>query len=87
MLTWDWLRKQLWARFKGFTIAPGFYQGVYEDPDEGLPVTDESRKYEVALHPRRLDELRDLLREACGVFQQKCIYLSVRGSVEFVRAT
>jgi hypothetical protein len=29
-------------------------------------------------------KLRSLLRKACGVFQQKCIYLSVAGYVEFV---
>jgi hypothetical protein len=45
---------------------------------------DSSRKFIVALPRRRLRELRALLVEACGVFQQKCIYLSVGGTVEFV---
>jgi hypothetical protein len=47
-------------------------------------VIDESRRYVVALPQDQVDELRALLREACTVFQQKCIYLSVAGYVEFV---
>jgi hypothetical protein len=38
----------------------------------------------LALARSRLAELRQLLAQACGRFQQKCIYLSVAGRVEFV---
>jgi hypothetical protein len=47
-------------------------------------VQDDSRRYVVALQREAVGELRLLLREACSVFQQKCIYLSVAGYVEFV---
>jgi len=82
--TWTWLDDELFARFDGGTLAPGLYTGFYRDPDTGGRVDDSSRKFIVALKRRQLRELRDLLRIACGVFQQKCIYLSVSGSVEFV---
>jgi hypothetical protein len=38
----------------------------------------------VAVPRARVEELRELLRQACGKFQQKGIYLSVAGRVEFV---
>ena len=41
----------------------------------------------IAVTRRQIPELRRLLREACQVFQQKCIYLSVAGTVEFVATT
>ena len=34
--------------------------------------------------PRQVAKLRPLLREACVVLAQQCIYLSVAGYVEFV---
>jgi hypothetical protein len=81
---WLWLDNELFARFEGGTQAPGIYAGFYRDPDTGERVDDSSRKFIVALPRRRLRELRALLVDACGVFQQKCIYLSVSGMVEFV---
>ncbi len=54
-------------------------------PDTGKRVTDRSRNYRVALTREDLGDLRALLREACAVFAQKCIYLSVAGHVEFVK--
>jgi hypothetical protein len=47
-------------------------------------VTDLSHKYTVALPREEVGRLGALLREACVVFAQKCIYLSVAGYVEFV---
>ena len=82
---WKWLQERLYVEFRGYTIAPGLYKGVYEDPDDGSPVMDESFRYEVALPQGRLDDLRAVLQGACVVFQQKCIYVSVAGRVEFVR--
>jgi hypothetical protein len=81
-----WLRNELFERFRGGTRAPGRYDGFYEDPDTGEPVTDSSHKYIVAIRASRVGELRDLLSAACLLFQQKCIYLSVAGKVEFVVA-
>jgi hypothetical protein len=81
---WNWLEDQLFEQFEGQTLAPGFYAGVYKDPDTGQPVPDRSRRYIVAVPEDRLDKLRELLREACDRFVQKCIYLSVAGRVEFI---
>lgn len=83
---WPWLSRQLFERFEGCTTAPEHYEGVYRDPDTGERVTDESRRYLVAIPESKVDDLRSLLSECCTVFQQKCIYLSVAGYVEFVEA-
>jgi hypothetical protein len=80
---WTWLEKELVA-LGGVTQATGLYAGWYVDPDTRKPVKDLSRKFFVALPREEITRLRSLLREACGVFQQKCIYLSVAGHVEFV---
>jgi hypothetical protein len=80
---WAWLEAGLSA-FGGGTRAPQLYQGWYLDRQTGARVDDRSRKYFVALPRGRLEELRALLRQACEVFAQKCIYLSVAGRVEFV---
>lgn len=82
--TWEWLEYELFDRFEGQTIAPGWYEGVYRDRQTGEKVSDRSRKYSVALLAERLDELRDVLSAACVLFRQKCIYLSIAGHVEFV---
>jgi hypothetical protein len=81
---WIWLDNEQFARFEGGTLAPGIYAGFYRDPDTGKRVDDSSRKFIVALPQHRVRELRVLLQDACSVFQQKCIYLSVGGKVEFV---
>lgn len=84
---WEWLDDELFDHFSGGTIAPGLYEGFYRDPDTQERVTDKSFKYEVALPESHLDELRALMATACVKFQQKCIYLSVAGQVEFIEAT
>jgi hypothetical protein len=81
---WHWLDEQLWTHFGGATVAPGLYSGFYRDPDTGERIHDKSRKYIVALPGSALDDLRILLKEACWIFQQKCIYLSIAGHVEFI---
>lgn len=81
---WDWLSDELWVRFGGATESPGMYVGFYADPDTGEKVTDESRRFTVAVSQSRLRDVRDLMREACSIFCQKCIYLSVAGKVEFI---
>jgi hypothetical protein len=70
--------------FGGATRDTGLYEGWYVDPDTREPVKDSSRRYMVALPRKQLESLRALLRQACEVFQQKCIYLSIAGQVEFV---
>jgi hypothetical protein len=59
-------------------------EGWYLDPDTGRRVEDSSRKFYVAVPRTQLFLLRSVLRDACGVFRQKCIYLSIAGHVEFV---
>ena len=81
---WEWLRDELFVRFDGVSQAPGLYSGAYRDPDTGQRVNDESRRFIVALPEERVEELKVMLRIACEVFQQKCIYLSIAGSVELV---
>ena len=75
---------ELFRRFAGGTQAPDLYRGFYRDPDTGQRVDDESARFIVALPESQVDELRQLLVEACNWFYQKCIYLSVAGQVEFV---
>jgi hypothetical protein len=82
-----WFKEQLFARFGGATVAPGEYEGFYSDPDTGEMVSDRSVRYVVAVPRKQLNELRSLLAEACLVFYQKCIYISVGGNVEFVTPT
>jgi hypothetical protein len=81
---WAWLEDQLFE-FGGASRATSLYEGWYLDPDTGEQVRDVSRKYVVAVPRRKLGRLRALLREACRVFQQKCLYLSVAGQVEFIK--
>ena len=83
---WEWLDDELYIRFAGGTRSPGYYEGFYRDPDTAGHVDDRSRQFIVALDESLLDELRESLRAACAVFQQKCIYLSVAGHVEFVES-
>ena len=83
---WEWLNDAMFARFSGETVAPGLYEGFYRDPDTKLRVSDQSFRFIVAVSAKQIDELRGLLSEACCQFQQKCIYLSVAGEVEFIEA-
>ncbi len=81
---WAKLYEELFVRFGGRTIAPGLYAGAYRDPDTGQEVGDQSQRIIVAIPDANLDDLRQLLAEACDWFQQKCIYLSVAGQVEYI---
>ncbi|MFQ5731192.1 MAG: hypothetical protein ACE5KM_04460 [Planctomycetaceae bacterium] len=81
---WEWLFDELFERFGGGTLAPGMWEGFYTDPDSGTRVSDESRKYIVAILESELPSLRGFLAECCREFDQKCVYLSVAGDVEFV---
>jgi len=81
---WNWFEATLLAAFGGRTIAPGFYHGAYTDPDTHQPVADESVRFIVAASESDIALLRTILSIACTVFQQKCIYLSIAGRVEFI---
>jgi hypothetical protein len=80
---WHWLENSL-SEFGGATRDTAHQEGWYLDPDTGGRVTDLSRRYFVAVSRKGVGRLRAVLREACFVFRQKCIYLSVAGAVEFV---
>jgi hypothetical protein len=72
-------------KFEGGTTALELYEGWYTDPDTGKRVTDQSRKFWVALPADKIAQLRALLKGTCRVFRQECIYLSIAGRVEFVQ--
>ncbi|MBC7856733.1 MAG: hypothetical protein IAF94_25160 [Pirellulaceae bacterium] len=82
---WEWLRDELYAQFGGQTLAPGLYQGFYQDPDTGEQVLDESYRFIVAVSEDKIPDLRRLLQAACVMFAQKCIYFSRAGIVEFIK--
>jgi hypothetical protein len=81
---WDWLEWELYP-FGGGTCAKEAQVGWYVDPDTRERIWDDSWRYTVAMSRAQVRRLRDVLREACNKFAQKCIYLSVAGYVEFVR--
>jgi hypothetical protein len=81
---WAWLRDQLHDRFGGVTFAPGLYEGSWKKPVTGEVVSDQSRRYIVAVPSEQLDGVREILTSACKVFCQQCIYLSIAGQVEFI---
>lgn len=58
--------------------------GEYVDEAAKKVVGDISRRYIVAIPRSDLDALRQLLRKAANTFDQKAIYLSIAGEVEFV---
>jgi hypothetical protein len=68
--------------YRGDTLVPGEYEDSPGDP----PITDTSRRYLLAILTSRVEELRQLLRRVANTFDQKAIYLSVKGDVEFITA-
>ena len=66
--------------YKDVVTVPGEY---VEDATKKV-VRDQSRRYTIAISRSKLEELRRLLRRAANTFDQKAIYLSVAGEVEFV---
>lgn len=68
--------------YRGDALTPGEYEDCPEEP----PIEDMSRRYLLAIPEQRVEELRLLLRKAANTFDQKAMYLSVRGFVEFVGA-
>lgn len=83
-MAWDWLNEEAFNQFGGLTQSHALYEGSYIDPDSHQQISDISRRFFVAIEETRLDALRTLLRGACVMFAQKCIYLSIAGRVEFI---
>ncbi len=83
---WQQLADELFDQFGGATRSREHYEGFYRDPDTGEQVSDESVKYIVAVPSGSVRDLRSFLSEMCELFQQKYIYLSVAGKVEFIEA-
>jgi hypothetical protein len=84
VFAWDWLDKVLLQNGFNRTISPGNYQGMWTNPKTGKPISDLCRRYITAVAPNRVDELRNILKEACQQFAQQCIYLSVAGQAELI---
>jgi hypothetical protein len=79
------LTTDLFVMFKGHTLGPGIFKGVYEDPDTGEPVEDESLQFIVALEEDRIPELREYIRKVVAPsFGQKYIYFYNGRDVEFI---
>src|SRR4051812_27311354 len=66
--------------YRGDALVPGEYEEKAGTP----PVADTSRRYLLAIPEGKVNDLRLLLRMAAHTFDQKAIYLSVAGTVEFV---
>jgi hypothetical protein len=60
--------------------------GEYEEGPTSRVARDESRKYWIALPAENVNDLREMLRRAANTFDQRAIYLSVAGRVEFIEA-
>jgi len=81
---WDWLELQIQHLFGFWTVAPGYYHGAWMSPRTGQLITDQSRRFILALPENDIDSLRNLLKLVCRVFPQQCVYLAIAGKVEFV---
>src|SRR5437879_1660291 len=69
--------------YRGDALVPG----EYEESPATPPVQDISRRYLLAIPEAKVSDLRLMLRMAAHTFDQKAIYLSVAGTVEFVVPT
>ena len=88
-LAWDALDDALYAAFQGGTGPEHLFVALRPVPGQyrgrgGERIRDQSYRYLAAILESRVEELRALLRRAANTFDQECIYLSVRGLVEFV---
>jgi hypothetical protein len=90
---WIRLRDELIRLFGGgqgprhrLVLSPEFVEGGWIPTGESAAIFDECSEFRVALEEERLDELRRFLRRVARSFDQREIYLSVRGFVESIRA-
>ena len=65
-------------------MTPEIVPGGWVPPGEHALIVDGCWEFRVALDEERLDELRGLLQRVARSFDQREIYLSVRGFVEGV---
>lgn len=56
----------------------------FTEADIGRRVYDACRRYTLAIPEAQVERLRSVLRKAANTFDQKRLYLSVAGIVEFV---
>lgn len=89
---WDLMIVELFQLFGGgqgprarLFVSPDLVSGGWVPSGEKTPILDECQEYRVAIEYERLDELRDFLRWVARAFNQREIYLSVRGYVESIR--
>src|SRR5262249_40304864 len=68
--------------YRGDALVPGEYEANPGTP----PIADPSRRYLLAIPESKVNDLH-LLKMAAHTFDQQAIYLSVAGTVEFVRPT
>ncbi len=93
-IAWRLLQDAIHRLFKGLSGPERFLlvrdvelvPGSYTEEATGNRVHDESRRYTLAIPEAQVEVLRSLLRSAANTFDQRCIYLSVAGAVEFVSA-
>lgn len=90
-LAWRLLQDEIGRRFpEGHSGPEIFYRAVdlvpgeYSDAPGDPPIRDRNRHYILAIPTTRIDEVRELLQKAAVTFDQKAMYLSVAGSVEFI---
>jgi hypothetical protein len=69
--------------YRGDSLVPG----EFVDEPNTPAIQDISRRYLLAIPEAKVDDLRLLLRKAANTFDQKAMYLAVKGYVEFVTAT
>ena len=82
---WERLKTDLYSKFNACTFGP-IHKGVYQDPDTGEPVEDESYLIIVALEKDRIPELREYLKKVVApIFRQKVIYFYNGREVEFIK--
>jgi hypothetical protein len=82
---WKALEDALYRHFDGFTGPEGPVLGNYRNRS-GKRVTDQSRRYTIALPLCRVEALRSLLRQVANTFDQECIYFVVGVEAELVGA-
>jgi hypothetical protein len=85
----QWLLKTV-DRFGGATVIGIGLRGLWFDEDlprDANPIEDHSNWYKIGVEPRRVDELREYVRETGRHFGQKCLYFERAGEAEFIWAS
>lgn len=92
LLLWRLLQDKLIKAFGGITGPEPvlYYRSLSPVPGSWLPeespepVEDESRRYTVAVPEGQVEQLRSILRKVGNSFDQRAIYLEVKGVVEIL---